>query len=109
MKKRIRITVEQDEWALLESKGIYNNLGIETYEVMMVNRIPQLKVGYTVLELDNHIRPKQGWMAWRAPPLHYPLTVPDYRFPSRVIVEAVPVITGLWVDAKQVSTGGEEE
>jgi len=97
MKKRIRISVGQDEWALLESEGIYYNLGIETYKVMMVNRIPQLKVGYTALELDNHIRPKEGWMAWRAPPLHHPLTVPDYRFPSTVVVESVP------------THGGEEE
>lgn len=107
MKKRVRITVGPDEWALLESKGIYNNLGMETYEVMMVNGIPQLKVGYTVV--DDHIPFRERWMAWRVPPLHHPLTVPDYRFPSNVVVESVPAVTGLWVDGKQVNTGGEEE
>jgi len=46
---------------------------------MMVNRIPQLKVGCIVAELAN------GWAAWE-----HPRPTPVYRFPSRAIVEPVP-------------------
>jgi len=90
--KRMRITVGRNSWALLEP------IGSEQYQVMMVNRIPQLKVGCIVVELTN------GWAAWE-----HPRPTPVYRFPSRAVVEPVPAVTGLWVDGKQVNTGGEEE
>jgi|TARA_A100000172_G_scaffold23213_3_gene13377 hypothetical protein len=89
--KRIRISIGRNAWALLEPIGITYNLGREQYQVMMVNRIPQLKVGHIVMELTN------GWVAMDHRPLRYPLTVPVYRFPSRAIVEPVP------------THGGEEE
>ena len=78
--KRMRITVGRNMWALLEP------IGSEQYQVMMVNRIPQLKVGCMVVELTN------GWVAWE-----HPSPTPVYRFPSRAIIEPVP------------TQGGEEE
>ena len=78
--KRMRITVGRNAWALLEP------IGSEQYQVMMVNRIPHLKVGCIVVELTN------GWAAWE-----HPRPTPVYRFPSRAIVEPVP------------THGGEEE
>tara|TARA_B100000085_G_scaffold30917_1_gene25502 strand:+ start:819 stop:1049 length:231 start_codon:yes stop_codon:yes gene_type:complete len=76
----MRITVGRNMWALLEP------IGSEQYQVMMVNRIPQLKVGCIVVKMTN------GWVAWEAPS-----PTPVYRFPSRAIVEPVP------------THGGEEE
>ncbi len=71
--KRMRITVGRNMWALLEP------IGSEQYQVMMVSRIPQLKVGCIVVELNN------GWVAWE-----HPRSTPVYRFPSRAIIEPVP-------------------
>ncbi len=78
--KRMRITVGRNMWALLEP------IGSEQYQVIMVNRIPQLKVGCIVVKMTN------GWAAWE-----HPRPTPIYRFPSRSIVESVP------------AHGGEEE
>lgn len=79
--KRIRITVGRNMWALLEP------IGGGRYQVMMVNRIPQLKVGCLAVDLPNG-----NWVAWEPPS-----PTPAYRFPSRSIVESVP------------THGGEEE
>lgn len=78
--KRIRITVGRNMWALLEP------IGVITYQVMLVNRIPQLKVGCIV------VKTVKGWTAWE-----HPSPTPVYRFPSRAVVEPVPI------------HGGEEE
>jgi len=76
--KRIRITVGRNAWALLEP------IGSGKYQVMMVSRIPQLKVGCLAVDLPNG-----NWVAWE-----HPSITPSYRFPSRSVVEAVPAHIG---------------